>query len=93
MALLRDGDYGWCLTGQDENVSINKLAAILNTFPFTYPYHQVLGNYLENAGYNGDLLNQLRKTYKEFDFYLDFQMEETGYPADRRIYYPKKCKR
>jgi hypothetical protein len=73
----------------DKKISVNKLAALLNKMDFIYPYHQAIGFYLERAGYNGNLLDLLRRKPMDFDFYLDYDMAEKEYSPNWKIYYPK----
>lgn len=70
-------------------VSINRLAAILQQLRYIYPYHQVIGYYLERAGYKSSLLDLLRRFDMNFDFYLVHQMKETDYVKGWRLYVPK----
>jgi len=70
-------------------VSINRLAAILQQLKYIYPYHQVIGYYLERAGYKQSLLDLLRRFGMSFDFYLVHLMKETEYIKDWRLYVPK----
>ena len=70
-------------------VSVNRLAAMLQQLKYIYPYHQVIGFYLERAGYRSSLLDLLRRFGMNFDFYLVHQMKETEYIKDWRLYVPK----
>jgi hypothetical protein len=72
-----------------EMVSINVLAAALDKLGYVYPYHQVIGFYLERAGYRPAQLDLLRRFPMEFDFYLTHGMKETEYVKDWRLYIPK----
>jgi len=72
-----------------QEISINKLVATLSKLSFLYPYHQAVGFYLEKAGYQGKQLELLRKSKMEFNFYLDYNMEETDYSPNWKLYYPK----
>ena len=57
---------------------------------YTYPYHQVIGFYLEKAGYD-------KKIYKKFlnfdnsnyDFYLTYNILHKEYSKKWHLYYPK----
>ena len=70
--------------------SVNQISALLKRIGYTYPYHQAIGFYLEASGaYKASALDILRKTPKEFDFYLTYQMEETRYVKDWRLFVPK----
>ncbi len=72
-----------------EGVSVNVLAATLNKLSYVYPYHQVIGFYLERAGYKAAQLDLLRGFPTEFDFYLTHGMKETQYIKDWRLHIPK----
>jgi hypothetical protein len=72
-----------------EKVSINKLNAMLNKLNFAYPYHQVIGFYLEKAGYRESQINLLRKKDIQYDFYLTYNMGEMEYSPTWKLYYPK----
>lgn len=70
-------------------VSVNKLAAVLQKLKYVYPYHQVIGFYLERAGYKATSLELLRRFPIEFDFYLAHKLGETEYVPSWRLYIPK----
>ncbi|MGO9602029.1 MAG: type IV toxin-antitoxin system AbiEi family antitoxin domain-containing protein [Candidatus Binataceae bacterium] len=70
-------------------LSINRLTAMLQALNYIYPYHQVIGFYLERAAYGPTLLDLLRRFPMKFDFYLTHQMGDTDYIADWRLYIPK----
>lgn len=72
-----------------DRVSVNVLAATLEKLAYTYPYHQVIGCYLERAGYKASQLDLLRRFPMEFDFYLTHGMKETEYNKDWRLHVPK----
>ncbi|HUG93623.1 MAG TPA: hypothetical protein VML55_22475 [Planctomycetaceae bacterium] len=73
-----------------DQVSINKLVAMLRTLNFTYPYHQAIGFYLERSGaYRSSQIELLRKRPFEFDFYLAHAMREIEYVASWRLFVPK----
>lgn len=72
-----------------KSISINKLIAILDSMNFIYPYQQVIGFYLEKAGYKGKKLIELNKKQSDFDFYLTYEMEEKEYSHEWKLYYPK----
>jgi hypothetical protein len=74
---------------REKNVSINKLAATLSKLSFTYPFHQVIGYYLERAGYDAHKLDLLRDNPMEFDFYLSHNMGATRYVKDWRLQVPQ----
>lgn len=72
-----------------ERISINKLQATLDKLNFIYPYHQVIGFYLERAGLSERKLDVFRTKEKINDFYLTYEMPEKEYNKDWRLYYPK----
>lgn len=72
-----------------ETVSVNGLGAMLVKLKFIYPYHQVIGFYLERAGYRSSLLDLMRRQPMEFDFYLTHEMAETRYEPTWRLHVPK----
>jgi predicted transcriptional regulator of viral defense system len=74
-------------------VSINKLTALLRKLDFMYPYHQVIGFYLEKAGvYSATQIDLLKKFEMRFDFYLAHKIENTKYLNKWRLFYPKGMK-
>jgi hypothetical protein len=72
-----------------DRVSINRLAAILQKLRYVYPYHQVIGFYLERAGYKNTVLQLLRNFPIEYDFYLAHQLGEKEYVKEWRLFIPK----
>lgn len=74
-----------------EKVSVNKLAATLKKLDYIYPYHQVVGFYLEKAGvYKESSIALLRKSDFKYDFYLMHDMKETAYSKRWRLHFPKE---
>lgn len=70
-------------------VSVNRLTAFLKKMDYTYPYHQAIGFYLERAGYDDGAVALLREFPREIDFHLTYQMRETDYCKDWRLFIPK----
>lgn len=70
-------------------VSIGKLAETLKALDFAYPFHQSIGFCLERSGYKDSEIALVRNFPIEYDFYLDYQMAETDYSRDWRLYFPK----
>ena len=71
-------------------VSVNKLAATLKKLDYIYPYHQVVGFYLEKTGvYKESSIALLRKFDFKYDFYLMHGMKETAYSERWRLHFPK----
>lgn len=74
----------------ETNISVNKLAAMLQQLGHACPYHQVIGFYLERSGeYSESQISLLRKFPIRFDFYLEHGMESPQYSKDWRLFYPK----
>ena len=69
--------------------SVNKLMAMLNKFDYVYPYHQVIGFYMERAGYQEPQLSLVRKIDKRYNFYLTHDMKQTSYSPEWKLYFPK----
>lgn len=73
-----------------DKVSVNRLTALLKKINYVYPYHQVVGFYLENAGvYKESQIDIIRKYENKYDFYLMHKMEEMDYSEKWRLYFPK----
>ncbi len=71
-------------------ISPDNLVETLVTLNYTYPYHQVIGYYLEKAGvYEKSAAEWFLEFGLEYDFYLTHQMNEPTYSAKWRLYYPK----
>jgi predicted transcriptional regulator of viral defense system len=73
----------------EQRLSINKLVATLDKINYLYPYHQSIGFLLEKAGYSSDQLALLKNKSMPFNFYLDYNMQETDYSPAWRLYFPK----
>lgn len=69
--------------------SVNRLLSYLKKMDYQYPYHQLIGFYLEKAGYDEKILKLLDKFEIEYDFYLTYQMVEKDFSNRWRVYYPK----
>jgi len=73
-----------------EKVSINRLSAMLKKLNYIYPYHQVIGFYLEKAEvYNDSQINLMQKFDMKYDFYLTHQIKDVSYSKKWRLYFPK----
>jgi len=71
-------------------VSVTRLVALLKKLNYIYPYHQVIGFYLERAGvYKYSVIQPLRKMEMKYDFYLYHNMSEMSYSKDWRLFFPK----
>jgi hypothetical protein len=72
-------------------VSLNRLAAYLKQMNYLYPYHQVIGFYLERAGYDESQTRTYFNFPIEYDFYLVHHIKETEreYSEKWRLFYPR----
>jgi len=71
-----------------DRLSVNRLMAMLHKLEFVYPYHQVIGCYLQRAGYKPSQLDLVRRQPMEFDFYLAHDMGDTRYDPEWRLHVP-----
>ena len=72
-----------------ERISVNRLAAMLKKLAFIYPYHQVIGFYLERAEYRPSSIDLLRRIPREFDLCLEHGLKEKEYVKEWRLFIPK----
>lgn len=70
-------------------LSINIITKVLKQLRYIYPYHQVIGFYLDRTGkYSPKELSPLRNIGVDFDFYLSNRISLKEYSSKWRIYYP-----
>ena len=70
---------------------VQKIIEMLDTIKYTYPYHQVIGFYLDRAGgYREEEVNELLEFGLDYDFYLVHQMDNRNYSKKWRLHYPSK---
>lgn len=69
-------------------VSSNKLKAYLKKANYTYPYHQVVGFYLEHAGYSELALKFMEEFPIEYNFYLTNEINKKEFSSRWKIFYP-----
>jgi len=73
-------------------ISTDLLISILRKIDYIYPYHQVIGFYMQRAGFENSALNPLKKMGLEYDFYLDYGMGQTDYSKEWRVYFPRNLR-
>jgi hypothetical protein len=74
----------------ENNVSINKLAALLSQLDFIYPYQQVIGFYLERSeAYRPAQIALFCQKPFVYDFYLTYNMKTMDYSEKWKLFYPK----
>jgi len=71
-----------------KKVDPEKLESYLTQLNFIYPYHQVLGFYLEKAGYGTKVLKLFEKE-TPFKFYLTYNIRSEKFSAKWNLFYPK----
>lgn len=72
-----------------DRLSVNRLCSYLKRIGYTYPYHQLIGFYLERTGYRESQIELLRQFPIEFDFYLDYGLKDKAYDSTWRVFFPK----
>ena len=67
-----------------------KLINYYSNLNYTYPYHQVIGFYLEKAGYDEKVYEKfLNFDNSNYDFYLTYNILHKEYSKKWHLYYPK----
>lgn len=74
---------------KEQGVSINRLVSLLKKLDYVYPYHQVIGFYLERAGYAENQIAMLERLEQTHDFYLDYALKNPDYNKRWRLFIPK----
>jgi predicted transcriptional regulator of viral defense system len=69
-------------------ISISRIAKLLEELNYVYPYHQVVGFYLQNAGQPLSTLQPLREPSFNFDFYLEHGTKQTAFDSTWRVHFP-----
>ena len=72
-----------------DKFSIENLISTLRMLGYVYPYHQIIGFYMERAGVYEEELKKLDELSIIYDFYLTHGMRNTSYSKRWRLYYPK----
>ena len=74
--------------GAADRLSVPTLVATLKGLDYVYPYHQVLGFYLQRAGFTPDRLKRLADLGLKHDFYLAHRIVDRLHDPDWRVWYP-----
>lgn len=69
-------------------VDISKLNDYLCKFNYVYPYHQLIGFYLEKAGYDISKLKPFFDKKSNLNFYLTYNMTNKNLDYKWGVYYP-----
>lgn len=72
-----------------ERVSVNVLIATLRKMAYVYPYHQVIGLYMQRAGYEESRISRLRSFGMNFNFYLTYGLTDPDFDSEWRVFIPK----
>jgi len=73
-------------------ISTDRLISMLRKIDYVYPYHQVIGFYMQQAGFENSALNLLKKMGLQYDFYLDYGMNQRDYSKEWRVYFPRNLR-
>lgn len=69
-------------------VNVEVLYQYLNQLDYTYPYHQVIGFYLEKAGYENQRLTLFLDKKTDINFYLTYNMSKVTLNQKWGVYFP-----
>ena len=69
-------------------LNVRRMAKYLEKLDYIYPYHQVIGFYLEKAGYADRDVESFKKEMK-FNFYLTYDIRKREFSEKWKLYYPK----
>ncbi|MBX2924404.1 MAG: hypothetical protein KF746_19535 [Chitinophagaceae bacterium] len=70
------------------SASIEKIVLIMDEMNYSYPYHQAIGFYLSNAGFDRNQLVSLRSRKMKYKFFLDYNMQGAMFDPQWNLYYP-----
>ena len=70
--------------------SVNKLKAMLKKMDYIYPYHQIIGFYLEKAGYEERLIKLFEDFEIKYNFYLTYRMKQKDFNDRWKLFFPKE---
>ncbi len=72
-----------------DKISTDLLIKMLKELDYVYPYHQVIGFYMERAGYPASSFEKLRDLGLTFNFYLAHGLRNVVYESRWRLFHPK----
>src|SRR5204863_201070 len=71
-------------------VSIDILITYLKQLDYVYPYHQVIGFYMEKSGiYEASEIDLLKKIGMKYNFYLAYGIKKPQFVTEWKLYIPK----
>ncbi len=72
-----------------DKISPELLIKMLKELDYVYPYHQVIGFYMERAGYPASSFEKLRDLGLTLNFYLAHGLRNVVYQPGWRLFHPK----
>jgi hypothetical protein len=75
--------------GAKDRVSVGTLVATLKKLDYIYPFHQIIGFYMERAGFPESQYRRLKDMGLEYDFYLSYGLKDPEFISEWRLYVPK----
>lgn len=72
-----------------QKVDPEKLLNYLNGLNYIYPYHQLVGFYLDKAGYSKPILDLFFEKISDYNFYLTYNISNKKFNEKWKIFYPK----
>lgn len=72
-----------------ENLDVKRINQYLNELDYIYPYHQLLGFYLDLVGMSEGALDIFLKQKSHINFYQTYNLTNKRYNQKWGIYYPK----
>jgi len=70
-------------------LNLEKLDSYLDDLNYTYPYHQLVGFYLDKSGYNKFKLKPFLNKVSNFNFYMTYNLSNKKLDPKWKIYYPE----
>jgi hypothetical protein len=72
-----------------DSVDIEKINEYLEKLNYIYPYHQLIGFYMDKAGYNKKTIDNIFLKNIINNFYLTYNMSIKEFDTKWKIYFPK----
>lgn len=70
-------------------LNLEKLDLYLDALNYTYPYHQLVGFYLDRSGYDESKLKPFLNKVSSFNFYMTYNLSNKKLDSKWKIYYPE----
>jgi predicted transcriptional regulator of viral defense system len=72
-----------------KKIDINKMIHYLDELNYIYPYHQLIGFYLDRSGYSMGDLDLLKRRVTKLKFYITYNLNKKVLDKKWNIYYPE----